>query len=148
VTWREKDDNEASWDAVLKIAISPDGERFSSPVTIPAPTGTITTGEPRPTVAVDSNGRIYVQFYARKSDGANALDQWAPYLGLLTPDGRLERSLRLSSEFSDGQGGYGGVSRSTWLGDFAGVAASGTTIHVAFSENRFGDADVFYAVYP
>lgn len=75
VAWRELR-NTTSFDADVKIAVSPDGQAFSPPITMPAPDAMTTTGSPRPTVTVASSGKIYVQFYARSSSGADAVDQW------------------------------------------------------------------------
>lgn len=67
---------------------------------------------------------------------------------MASADGVFADPVLLSPRLSQGQGGFATGDWPRWLGDFAGIASAGDRVHVAFSDNRNGDADVYYAAVP
>ena len=80
---------------------------------------------------VDNSGAVHVSFLDRREDPDNYL--LAPYLATSTDGGQsFGPNIRVS-------GGQYGPTRNRFIGDYTGLAVSGTKIYPFWPDGRFGD---------
>lgn len=94
-----------------------------------------------PWITVDPLGRVWVVFYDRRNDPENYL--FDLYFTASEDGGQSWiDNQRITTESSDPQAG----SRAGLLGEYIGLCASETHMHVVWTDTRLGDQDVFGAV--
>lgn len=133
-------------DGPVRLAFSTDGANFGAPITIPAPSASVTLAYPRPSIAVDSAG-VHVLYYARRTVGPSPGDQWVACDVTVKADGTVGPVTELSSspfrgvQFVDKEAD----DWSRWPGDMQSTVVSNGTVLHAFSQAVGSDSDIYVA---